>query len=152
MTGVLAAIRPDDWNFPLLVHVLGAMVAFGAVLTGASTLAFARGSAQQLRLGYWTLLLVGLPSWVVMWLGGHWIYSKKGLVARPIDSAWTTIGFAVAEAGGVLFVIGLILGGIGVRKLDADGGRGLLKATMALSLIVLAGLVVAAWAMAAKPD
>jgi hypothetical protein len=105
-----------------------------------------------MRLGYWTLLLVGLPSWAVMWAGGHWIYSKEELDESPIDSAWTTIGFIVAEGGAVLFVIGLILGGIGVRKLDANGGRGLLKATMVLSLILLAGLVVAAWAMTAKPD
>ena len=152
MTGVLAAVRPDEWNFPLLVHVLGAMITFGAVLTGVSTLAFARGNVKQLRLGYWTLLLVGLPSFVVMWLGGHWIYSEEGLDDSPIDSAWTTIGFVVAELGGLLYVVGLIIGGVGMRRLDAGGGRGLLKATMVLSLIVLAGLIVAAWAMAAKPD
>ena len=152
MTSVLAAIRPDDWNFPLLVHVLGAMVLFGAVLAGVSSLAFARGDVRQLRLGYWTLLLVGLPSYVVMWAGGHWIYSEEGLDDSPIDAAWTTIGFVVAELGGLLYVIGLILGGIGVRRLPTGRGEGLLKTTMALSLVVLAGLVVAAWAMAAKPD
>ena len=27
---LLAAIRPDDWNIPLFVHVLGAMVLVGA--------------------------------------------------------------------------------------------------------------------------
>ena len=149
---MLAAIRPDDWNFPLLVHVLGAMVLFGALLTGVSALAFAGGDGRQLRLGYWTLVLVGLPSYLAMWGGGHWIYSKEGLDESPIDSAWTTIGFIVADGGALLFVVGLILGGIGVRKLDADGGRGLLRATMVLSLVLLAGLVVAAWAMAAKPD
>ena len=106
---------------------------------------------RQLRLGYWTLLLVGLPSYVVMWAGGHWIYSEEGLDDSPIDAAWTTIGFVVAELGGLLYVIGLILGGIGVRG-SRRKGEGLLKATLALSLIVLAGLVVAAWAMAAKPD
>jgi hypothetical protein len=148
----LAAIRPDEWNFPLFLHVLGAMVLVGATLTAASALAFARGDAAMLRLGYWTLLAVGLPSYVLMWAAAHWIYSKEGLDDSPLDSAWTTIGFAVAEGGALLFVAALITGGIGVRRLPAGGGQGLLKATLILSVILLAALVVAAWAMAGKPD
>jgi hypothetical protein len=149
---VLAAIRPDSWNFPLFLHVLGAMILVGATLTSASTLAFARGDARLLRLGYWTLLVVGLPSYVLMWAAAHWIYSKEGLDDSPIDSAWTAIGFAVAEVGAVLFVVALIVGGIGVRRLGEGRGAGLLKATMLISLILLAGFVVAVWAMSAKPD
>jgi hypothetical protein len=149
---VLAAIRPDDWNFPLFLHVLGAMILVGATLTGASTLAFARGDPRLLRLGYWTLLVVGLPSYVLMWAAAHWIYSKEGLDESPIDSAWTTIGFVVAEGGAVFFVASLIVGGIGVRRLGTGKGAGLLKATMILSLILLAAYVVAVWAMAGKPD
>jgi hypothetical protein len=149
---VLAAIRPDDWNFPLFLHVLGAMILVGATLTGASTLAFARGDPRLLRLGYWTLLVVGLPGYVLMWAAAHWIYSKEGLDESPIDSAWTTIGFVVAEGGAVFFVASLIVGGIGVRRLGTGKGAGLLKATMILSLILLAAYVVAVWAMAGKPD
>jgi hypothetical protein len=149
---VLAAIRPDDWNFPLFLHVLGAMTLVGATLTGASTLAFARGDPRLLRLGYWTLLVVGLPGYVLMWAAAHWIYSKEGLDESPIDSAWTTIGFVVAEGGAVFFVASLIVGGIGVRRLGTGKGAGLLKATMILSLILLAAYVVAVWAMAGKPD
>jgi hypothetical protein len=149
---VLAAIRPDSWNFPLFLHVLGAMILVGATLTSASALAFARGDARLLRLGYWTLLVVGLPSYVLMWAAAHWIYSKEGLDDSPIDSAWTAIGFAVAEVGAVLFVVALIVGGIGVRRLGEGRGAGLLKATMLISLVLLAGFVVAVWAMSAKPD
>jgi len=148
----IAAIRPDDWNFPLFLHVLGAMVLVGATLTAASALAFARGDAALLRLGYWTLLVVGLPSYVLMWAAAHWIYSKEGLDDSPVDSAWTTIGFVVAEGGALLFVAALITGGIGVRRLPAGGGQGLLKATLVLSVVLLAALLVAAWAMAGKPD
>jgi hypothetical protein len=57
----------------------------------------------------------------------------------------------VAEAGGLLFVISLILGGIGVRRLPSGRGTGLLKATMGISLVLLAAYVVAIWAMSAKP-
>jgi hypothetical protein len=148
----LAAIRPDDWNFPLFLHVLGAMILVGATLTAASALAFARGNTQLLRLGYWTLVVVGLPSYVLMWAAAHWIYSKEGLDESPIDSAWTTIGFVVAEGGAVLFVASLIVGGIGVRRLGSGKGEGMLKATMVISLVLLAAYVVAAWAMSGKPD
>ena len=152
MTDLLAAIRPDSWNFPLLLHVLGAMILVGATLTAGSALAFARGNAQILRLGYWSLLIIGLPSYVLMWGGGHWIYSKEGLDDSPIDSAWTTIGFVVAEGGAVVFIASLIIGGIGVRRLDSGRGAGLLKVMMVLSLVLLAAYVVAVWAMAGKPD
>jgi len=151
MSGLLAEIRPSDWNFPLFLHVIGAMILVGATLTGASALAFARGDAKLLRLGYRTLLLVGLPSYALMWGAAHWIYSKEGLDDSPVDSAWTAIGFIVAEVGAVVFVAALVTGGIGVRRLP-NGGQGLLKATLVLSLVLLAAFTVAIWAMSAKPD
>ena len=152
MTETVAAIRPDDWNLPLLLHVLGAMILVGATLTGASALAFARGDSRMLRLGYRSLLVVGLPSYALMWGAAHWIYSKEGLDESPVDSAWTAIGFVVAEGGAVLFMVSLILGGVGIRRLDSGGGTGLLKATMWISTVLLAAFVVAVWAMAGKPD
>ncbi len=148
----LASIRPDDWNFPLFLHVLGAMLLVGATLAGASALAFARGNERMLRLGYWTLLVVGLPSYMLMWAAAHWIYSKESLDDSPFDSAWVAIGFVVAEVGAVLFVVALIVGGIGVRRLARGRGHGLLKATMVISLVLLAAFAVAVWAMAGKPD
>ena len=36
---MIALIRPDSWNFPLFLHVLGAMILVGGLLTGASALA-----------------------------------------------------------------------------------------------------------------
>ena len=149
---VLAAIRPDSWNLPLFLHVAGAMILVGATLTGASALTLARGDGRLLRLGYWSLLIVGLPAWVLMYGGATWIYSREGLDEVPIDSAWTGIGFVVAEAGGVLFLVSLVTGGIGVRRLRDGRGTALLKLTMVISLVLLAAYVVAIWAMAAKPD
>jgi hypothetical protein len=146
---VLADVRPGDWNLPLFVHVLGAMVLVGATLTGASALAFARGDERVLRLGYRALLVVGLPSYVVMWAGAHWIYAKEGLDERGIEFAWEAIGFAVTEVGAVLFVTALILTGMGLRR--KESGEGLLKAAMVICLVLLAGFALAVWAMAAKP-
>lgn len=128
------------------------MILVGGILAGASALAFARGNIRLLRLGYYSLLVVGLPGWVVMFVGAEWIYRKEGLHHESIDSAWVLTGFLVAEVGGVLLLVTLILGGIGVRRLRRGDGAGLLRATMIMSIILLAANVVAVWAMAGKPD
>jgi hypothetical protein len=149
---VLAAIRPDSWNFPLFLHVLGAMVLVGGTLTTAASLAFARGDNGLLRLGYWSLLAVALPGYIVMRIGAQWIYSKEGLDDAPDDPAWVGIGFIVADLGALLLLIALIVGGIGVYRLRTERGQGLLKVSMVIAVLLLAAYVVAIWAMGAKPD
>jgi ABC-type maltose transport system permease subunit len=152
MTGFLATVRPDSWNFPLFVHVFGAMVLVGGLLAGASTLLYARGDVRFLRLGYWTLVAVALPGYVVMRIGAQWIYSRSIYDDLPEDPTWIGIGFIVADLGALLTVIALILGGIGVSRLSKGGGTGLLKAAMVIAWLVLAAALVAVWAMAGKPD
>lgn len=147
----LAAIRPDDWNFPLFLHVLGATVLVGGLFSGAATLALARGQERYLRLGYWSLLAIALPGYVVMRVGGEWIYSKE-LGDAEEDPAWVGIGYTTADTGALLLLIGLIVGGIGVARLRRGGGSGLLRVSLVLSVLLLAAYVVAVWAMAAKPD
>ncbi|HKH32477.1 MAG TPA: hypothetical protein VKA45_15640 [Gaiellaceae bacterium] len=154
MIALLASIRPDDQNFPLFVHVLGAMILVGGLLTAAGTLAWSRGDVASLRLGYRTLLAVALPGWIVMRIGAEWIYSKEGWDDLP-DSAqptWLGIGYLLADLGGLILLVSLIVGGIGVYRLREGKGAGLLRATLVLSLILLAAYVVAVWAMAGKPD
>ena len=154
MIGLLAAIRPDEQNFPLFVHVLGAMILVGGLLTTAATLLWARGDVAALRLGYRALLAVALPGWFVMRIGAQWIYSEEGWDDLP-DSAqptWLGIGYLLADLGGLILLVSLIVGGIGVYRLREGKGAGLLKATLVLSLILLAAYVVAVWAMAGKPD
>ena len=152
MIGVLAAVRPDSWNFPLLVHVLGAMILVGGLLTGASAIAFARGNAGFLRLGYWTLLAVALPGYILMRIGAHWIYSKEGWDDVSDTPAWLGIGYVTAEGGGIVLLVSLIVGGIGVRRLRDGRGAGLLRATLILSLVLLTAYIATVWAMAGKPD
>lgn len=151
---VLAAVRPDDWNFPLFVHVLGAMILVGGLVTGAAALAFAKDDAKLLRLGFWSLMLVSFPGWIIMRLGAEWIYNREGWDKVP-DSLipnWLDIGAVIADAGGLVLVITLIIGGIGVRRLEAGKSSGLLKATLVLSVVLLAAYVIAVWAMAGKPN
>ena len=151
---VLAAVRPDDVNLALLVHVVGAMVLVGALLT-ASTAAMAgwrdEGAALR-RLSYKTLLFVGLPSWIVMRIGAQWVYAEENLDELAEDPAWIGIGFITAELGGLLLLIALILGGIGLRQSRRGGGGGLLKASAVIATLLLAVYVIAVWAMGAKPD
>jgi hypothetical protein len=134
------------------VHVAGAMILVGGLLAGASALYFARGDVRHLRLGYWALLAVALPGLVVMRLGAQWIYTKEGWDKVDDEPTWIMIGGITADIGGALFVLSLIAGGIGIRRLRSGGGVGLLKGTTVVSLAVLAAYVVAVWAMAGKPD
>jgi hypothetical protein len=151
---VIAAIRPDSWNFPLFLHVLGAMILVGGLLSGASTLGFARGDVRFLRLGYWSLLVISLPGWVLMRIGAGWISSKEGWddVPEALEPRWLSIGGFIADVGGVILLVSLLVGGVGVYRLREGKGSGLLRATMILSLVLLAAYLVAVWAMAGRPD
>ena len=152
---VLAVVRPDSWNLPLFIHVLGAMILVGGLLTGAAALGFARGEARFLRLGYWSLLAVSLPGYVLMRIGAQWIFSREGWDDLPdnVDEpAWLGIGWITADLGGLILLVSLIAGGVGVYRLREGKGAGLLMVTLVLSLVLLAAYVVAVWAMAGKPE
>lgn len=150
---IVATIRPHAWDFPLFLHVLGAMILVGGLLTGASCLALARGDVKFLRLGYWSLLAVALPGWVLMRVGGEWIASKEGWTHKGVhDPTWLNIGFFIADVGGLILLVSLVVGGFGVRRLRAGQGATLLKTTLALSVVLLGAYVVAVWAMAGKPN
>jgi hypothetical protein len=151
---MLAAARPDSWDFPLFLHVLGAMILVGGLVAGASAIGYARGEVKFLRLGYWALLAVSLPGWVLMRVGAEWIYTREGWDDLPegVDNpGWLDTGRLISDAGGPILLVSLVAGGIGVYRLRAGKGSGLLKVTLVLALVLLAAYVVAVWAMAAKP-
>jgi len=100
---MLAAIRPAGQDFPVLLHIVGATIVFGALLASATSLALARGEIRLLRLGYFSLLFVALPGMALMWGAGQWIYHKQGwnkLPSNVKDVDWLTIGFVVGDYGG----------------------------------------------------
>jgi hypothetical protein len=145
-------MRPDATSFALLVHVAGAMVLVGALVT-ASAMAIAgwRDEAALLRrLSYRTLLFVALPGYIVMRVAAEWVYSKE--YPDTYQPTWIDIGRITADGGGLLLLIALILGGIGLRKSRNGGGGGLLKASTAIATLLVAVYVVTVWAMGAKPS
>jgi hypothetical protein len=144
-------LRPDNLNLPLFVHVLGAMILVGGLLAASASVITARGDVRTLRIGVMTLLFVCLPGYIVMRGGAQWIYSREHLDELPEDPAWIGIGFITADAGALLLIISLILGGLGLRRVRSGGGTGLLRASLIISCVLLAAYIVAIWAMGAKP-
>lgn len=142
---MLAIIRPDSWNLPLFLHVLGA-----TILTGATAAAFV-GAVSERRWPWLrvvvarTLMLAVFPAWVLMRLGGAWEDSRS-----PIgdDSTWLGIGYLVGDAGFVLLIVALILGAVGVRRPQR---RWPIQAVAVITGLYFVALVVAMVAMTGKP-
>ena len=153
---MLAAIRPDNQSFALLLHLVGATVVLGALLASASFIVLARGDGRMLRLGYYSLLFVGLPGLILLRLAGEWLYRLQNWNKLPDQFKEPTrlhVGFIVTDWGGLLFLAALALGGVGVYRLrNGKGDAGLLKVTMVIALILIAAYVVAVWAMTGKPS
>ncbi len=149
----IAVIRPDDWNFPLLVHVAGAMLLVGSLVTVAAlfVLAWRGNSPGLIRLGFRTLLIAALPSYVLMRVGAEWISSKENI---PDEADWIGIGYITADGGLLFLLISTILAGVASRRAGREPGGGgrLGRVVTVLTLVVLAAYVVAVWAMTAKPS
>ncbi len=145
-------MRPDATSFALFVHVAGAMVLVGGLLTAAAAALIGwRDEAVALRrFSYRTLLAVALPGYVVMRIGAQWVQSEE--YPDSYDPTWLGIGYMTADGGAVLLLVALILGGIGLRKSRDGGGSRLLKASGAIATLLVAVYVVTIWAMGAKPS
>jgi hypothetical protein len=152
---LLASIRPDDWNLPLFLHVLGAMALVGALVLVAASLATARGgdAAAGLRLAYRSLLLGAVPGWIVMRVGAQWIASKEGLDEGDVPN-WVDIGFIVSDPMLLLLIAATVCAGIAARRARTGqrGFGGLSTASLTLVGILLVACVLAIWAMSTKPS
>jgi hypothetical protein len=150
---MLAFVRPDSWSVALLVHVFGAMVLVGALVTAATAAVVGwREEAGRLRaFSYKTLLIVAFPAWIVMRIGAEWIYSKEGWTGED-DPSWLGIGFTVGDIGLPVLVIAIILAGLGVRQLRKAGQSAFGRVATPLVTVLLVAYLVAVWAMTAKPD
>jgi hypothetical protein len=143
---MLAAIRPDDWNLALLVHVAGAMALVAAlvvvVVTGAGALRRGDGAAVLSRLAFRGLLIGVLPAFVVMRVGAEWIAAEQDWG----DPTWIGIGYMTADAGLLVAIIATVLAWRAAKR--GDGNR----AVIVLCGVLLIAYAVAIWAMTTKPS
>jgi hypothetical protein len=148
---MLAAIRPDSWNLALFLHVLGAMLTFGATATVAM-IGFA-GARRDAEGGQWLrrlslriALFVLVPSFILMRAAAGWIAGKEypGDAKTP---GWLDVGFIVTDPGAVLILIMLILAWLGARRADSRIGA----AVPWLAGVYVVALGIAWFAMSAKP-
>ena len=151
---MLASVRPHGIDLALFVHVAGAMLLMGGLVTAvaAGVVGWRDPDSGLRRLSALTLFAVALPGWIIMRVAAEWVYSKEHLDDLKDDPTWITIGFITSEAGGLILLIALILGGIGVRRARSGGGTGLLKASTVLAAVLVAVYVVTVWAMGGKPS
>ncbi len=153
---MLAAVRPDSWNLAVFVHVAGAMILFGGLVTaaGAGAIGWRDSNGGLRRFAALTLFGAALPGWIIMRVGAEWAYSKEGWddVPDKLQPTWLGIGYFTADIGGILLLIALVLAGIGVRKARSGGGAGLLRASTVIAAVLVAAYVVAVWAMGGKPS
>ena len=150
---LLAAMRPDEWNVPLFLHVLGAMVLVGTlVLAGTGLAGVTRvNCAPALRLAYRSLLIGALPAWIGMRAAAQWIADEEGLADEPPQ--WVDIGFMTSEPTFLLIVAATILTGVGGRKAArGDGGGTQGRIAAVLIAISLLAYILAIWAMTTKPS
>jgi hypothetical protein len=147
--------RPDSWNFPLLLHVAGAMLLVGSLLLVASILisAWRSGSVALVRSAARLLVVAVFPSYLLMRMGAQWIASKEGLDNLDNPPSWIDIGFTVADFGLLLLIISMIATGLAVRRLKREGSAPTISARIATGLVslLLVAYLVAVWAMTAKP-
>jgi cytochrome b561 len=151
---VLAAIRPDAWNFPLFLHVGGAMALVASLVVASYTIMIARqrGDQPAAQFAYRTLWRFTLPAFLVMRIGAQWIVSKENL--EDSKDAWIGIGFTTSDLGLLLLLIGLLLTGLMARR--AKGGTAVagavqLRVAGAITGILLLAYIVTIWAMTTKP-
>jgi len=140
----LAVIRPDDWNLPLFVHILGAMT-----LVGALALVLLALAARDVRLGYRALLLGVVPGWIVMRGAAQWIADKEKVDDLDPVPSWVDVGYSVSDPMLLLIIIATVCAGLAARR-QAQGGA-LRGTALVLTVIMLVAAFVAIWAMSTKP-
>jgi hypothetical protein len=149
-----APVRPDSWNLPLFLHVLGATTLVGLLAVAVAVLiAAARAGDDRtaaVRLAFRTLLIGAIPAYLVMRIGAEWIADKEHLADS--DASWIGIGYSVADGGLLILIILNVLAGLAYRRARRGGQPvALLRWTTGLTLLLILAYGVALWAMATKP-
>jgi hypothetical protein len=152
----LAAVRPDDWDLPLFIHVLAALTVIGALTLAGSFLvsSWRSGSAVAVRLGFRSLLFGVLPAWIVLRGSSEWIADKEGYADLDEPPDWIDIGYIVSDTSFLLILISTLLAWLAVRASRGGGGGGpTVTGRFAAGIVSFLFVIylVALWAMTTKP-
>jgi hypothetical protein len=141
---MIAAGRPF---LPLFLHVLGAMVLVGAMLTVLllAVAAWRRPHPLLPKSAFRTLLIVAIPSWLVMRICGQWMYSEEGW-SGDNDPTWLGIGYLVGDLGLLVLLATTGIGYWWSRSKKPVAGR----IVAGLSAVYLVLLAIAWLAMSGK--
>jgi hypothetical protein len=150
---LIAFIRTSDWETPLFLHVLGAMLLVGGMFVVAASLATAWRAEENTavvltRLAYRVLFIVVLPAYIAMRIGAQWVLEES-----PFDDKanWVGIGYLSADILGVGLLVALVLAGLGLRRGITAAGTRSAQVVTVLTLVLLAAYVFTIWAMTTKP-
>jgi hypothetical protein len=148
----LGPFRPDSWDLPLFLHVLGSTLTFGTTATVA-ILGFAGVKAADTERSLWLRRLafrvafgVLVPAFILMRGAGQWIVGKEfpGSAKTP---GWVDVGFIVTEPGALLIIVMLVLAFLSSRRPTFRAAA----AVPWLASIYLVALGIAWFAMTGKP-
>jgi NADH:ubiquinone oxidoreductase subunit 6 (subunit J) len=141
----VAVVRPDSWNLPLFLHVLGAVALVGALAAAFVAAIRSQDSPLLRRVAFRTLVMVVAPAWLLMRIAGQWIESREDV---PGDPTWLGIGFGIADAGVVILLVTTAVSWWSTRRLER---RWPTRTVAVLSGLYLVALLVAMFAMSGKP-
>jgi hypothetical protein len=153
---MIAAIRPDDWNWLLMFHLLSAFLLVGGVVTvvlvslAASRKAWPEQVPLLRAIAFRTNLVVVLPAFIAVHVFGDVLAGRE---YKDGDPDWLSAGFAITDVtlivGGVLLTV-LQFWVLRRTRAGHSGGWPAQLATY-LPAVVLAALVDVIVLMAGKP-
>ena len=151
---MLAAIRPTDWNWILLFHLLTAfLLVGGTIIVFLASLATRRARAEQLPLlrtiAFRTTLILVIPMYVLIHVFGPMLSDREYSGDEP---GWLGTSFVLADLG---LLVSVVMAGLQywvIRRLRASKPsgwpEGIVDWLPALLLLILTVTIVL---MAGKP-
>ncbi len=138
---MLAIVRPSDWEPAVFVHVVGALLLVGSLVTA---LALA-GTGSSSRLTFRALLWAAVPAFILMRGSAEWAHSVEDISSSD-PPAWIDIGYIISDPVLLLLIASTIVAGIGSRRGNATS-----RWVTGLVGVMVVATLVAVWAMTTKP-